>query len=149
MFVNQGGGDIDFEVLCGVFEGMDGFQFDFVMMQMIMVQFQGVFGGDLWENVLCQVLYIVNCDGQGIIDGFCGLFVDFFVFVDLWLGEVMIILEFVEVFIVMMCGEWVEKMFLVWKEIVDLVFISIVDVLILVFDMQVFEDMWGVVQGVG
>ena len=149
MLSNQGGGDIDPEALRGAFEGMDGFTFDPAMMQTIMSQLQGAFGGDPWENALRQALHIANRDGQGITDGSRSSLADSFALANLWLGEATTISELSEAPVAMTRGEWVEKTLPVWKEIADPVSTSIADALTSALDTQVPEDMRSVVQGAG
>lgn len=149
MLANQGGGDIDPEALRGAFEGMDGFTLDPAMMQTIMSQLQGAFGGDPWENALRQALFIANRDGQGISDGSRGSLADAFALANLWLGEATTISELSETPTAMTRGEWVEKTLPVWKEIADPVSTSIADALTSALDTQVPEEMRGVVQGAG
>ncbi|MEV8250785.1 zinc-dependent metalloprotease [Microbacterium sp. NPDC076768] len=149
MLANQGGGDIDPEALRGAFEGMEGFTFDPAMMQTIMSQLQGVFGGDPWENALRQALHIANRDGQGVTDGSKTSLSESFALANLWLGEATTIAELSEVPTVMTRGEWVDKTLPVWKEIADPVSTSIADALTSALDTQVPEDMHDVVQGAG
>ena len=149
MLSGQGGGDIDPEALRGAFEGMEGMQFDPAMMQTIMSQLQGAFGGDPWENALRQALHIANRDGQGITDGSRTSLVDSFALANLWLGEATPISELAESPTAMTRGEWVEKTLPVWKEIAGPVSTSIADALTSALDTQVPEDMRGVVQGAG
>ncbi|WP_338372021.1 zinc-dependent metalloprotease, partial [Enterococcus faecium] len=115
MLSNQGGGDIDPEALRGAFEGMDGFTLDPAMMQTIMSQLQGAFGGDPWENALRQALFIANRDGQGVTDGSRTSLADSFALANLWLGEATTISELSEAPTAMTRGEWVEKTLPVWK----------------------------------
>ncbi len=149
MLSGQGGGDIDPEALRGAFEGMEGMQFDPAMMQTIMSQLQGAFGGDPWENALRQALHIANRDGQGITDGSRTSLVDSFALANLWLGEATTISELAESPSAMTRGEWVEKTLPVWKEIAGPVSTSIADALTSALDTQVPEEMRGVVQGAG
>lgn len=149
MLANQGGGDIDPEALRGAFEGMDGLTLDPAMMQTIMSQLQGAFGGDPWENALRQALFIANRDGQGVTDGSRGSLADSFALANLWLGEATTISELAEAPTAMTRGEWVEKTLPVWKEIADPVSTSIADALTSALDTQVPEEMRGVVQGAG
>ncbi|WP_149084884.1 MULTISPECIES: zinc-dependent metalloprotease [Microbacterium] len=149
MLSNQGGGDIDPEALRGAFQGMDGFTFDPAMMQTIMSQLQGAFGGDPWENSLRQALHIANREGQGIGDGSRSSLADAFALANLWLGEATTISELAEAPVAMTRGEWVEKTLPVWKEIADPVSTSIADALTAALDTQVPEEMRGVVQGAG
>ena len=149
MLANQGGGDIDPEALRGAFEGMDGFTLDPAMMQTIMSQLQGAFGGDPWENALRQALFIANRDGQGITEGSRTSLADSFSLANLWLGEATTISELSEAPTAMTRGEWVEKTLPVWKEIADPVSTSIADALTSALDTQVPEEMRSVVQGAG
>lgn len=149
MLSNQSGGDIDPEALRGAFEGMDGFTLDPAMMQTIMSQLQGAFGGDPWENALRQALFIANRDGQGVTDGSRTSLADSFALANLWLGEATTISELSETPTAMTRGEWVEKTLPVWKEIADPVSTSIADALTSALDTQVPEEMRGVVQGAG
>ncbi|GAA1215669.1 zinc-dependent metalloprotease [Microbacterium maritypicum] len=149
MLSNQSGGDIDPEALRGAFEGMDGFTLDPAMMQTIMSQLQGAFGGDPWENALRQALFIANRDGQGVTDGSRISLADSFALANLWLGEATTISELSETPTAMTRGEWVEKTLPVWKEIADPVSTSIADALTSALDTQVPEEMRGVVQGAG
>lgn len=149
MLSNQGGGDIDPEALRGAFQGMDGFAFDPAMMQTIMSQLQGAFGGDPWENSLRQALHIANREGQGIADGSRASLADAFALANLWLGEATTISELAAPPVAMTRGEWVEKTLPVWKEIADPVSTSIADALTAALDTQVPEEMRGVVQGAG
>ncbi|WEK62670.1 MAG: zinc-dependent metalloprotease [Candidatus Microbacterium colombiense] len=149
MLSGQGGGDIDPEALRGALEGMDGLQFDPAMMQTIMSQLQGAFGGDPWENALRQALHIANRDGLGITDGSRTSLVDSFALANLWLGEATTISELSENPTAMTRGEWVEKTLPVWKEIAGPVSTSIADALTSALDTQVPEEMRGVVQGAG
>ncbi|NJI59648.1 MULTISPECIES: zinc-dependent metalloprotease [Microbacterium] len=149
MLANQGGGDIDPEALRGAFEGMDGFTLDPAMMQTIMSQLQGAFGGDPWENALRQALFIANRDGQGVTDGARTSLADSFSLANLWLGEATTISELSEAPTAMTRGEWVEKTLPVWKEIADPVSTSIADALTSALDTQVPEEMRSVVQGAG
>lgn len=149
MLSNQGGGDIDPEALRGAFQGMDGFAFDPAMMQTIMSQLQGAFGGDPWENSLRQALHIANREGQGIGDGSRSSLADSFALASLWLGEATTISELAEPPVAMTRGEWVEKTLPVWKEIAGPVSTSIADALTSALDTQVPEEMRGVVQGAG
>jgi putative hydrolase len=149
MLSGQGGGDIDPEALRGAFEGMEGMQFDPAMMQTIMSQLQGAFGGDPWENTLRQALHIANRDGQGITDGARTSLVDSFALANLWLGEATTISELAESPTAMTRGEWVEKTLPVWKEIAGPVSTSIADALTSALDTQVPEEMRDVVQGAG
>ncbi|MCK2036292.1 zinc-dependent metalloprotease [Microbacterium sp. SSW1-49] len=149
MLSGQGGGDIDPEALRGAFDGMEGMQFDPAMMQTIMSQLQGAFGGDPWDNALRQALHIANRDGQGITDGSRTSLVDSFALANLWLGEATTISELAESPTAMTRGEWVEKTLPVWKEIAGPVSTSIADALTSALDTQVPEEMRGVVQGAG
>lgn len=149
MLSNQSGGDIDPEALRGAFEGMDGFTLDPAMMQTIMSQLQGAFGGDPWENALRQALFIANRDEQGVTDGSRTSLADSFALANLWLGEATTISELSETPTAMTRGEWVEKTLPVWKEIADPVSTSIADALTSALDTQVPEEMRGVVQGAG
>ena len=149
MLSNQGGGDIDPEALRGAFQGMDGFTFDPAMMQTIMAQLQGAFGGDPWENSLRQALHIANREGQGIADGSRSSLADSFALANLWLGEVTTISELAAPPVAMTRGEWVEKTLPVWQEIAGTVSTSIADALTAALDTQVPEEMRGVVQGAG
>ncbi|MFS0852564.1 zinc-dependent metalloprotease [Microbacterium sp. 179-I 3D4 NHS] len=143
------GGDIDPEALRGAFEGMDGFALDPAMMQTIMSQLQGAFGGDPWENTLRQALHIANRDGQGITDGSRSSLGDAFSLAALWLSEATTISELAQAPVAMTRGEWVEKTLPVWKEIAGPVSTSIADALTSALDAQVPDDMRGVVQGAG
>ncbi|MFJ2368657.1 zinc-dependent metalloprotease [Microbacterium sp. NPDC087665] len=143
------GGDIDPEALRGALEGMDGFSIDPAMMQTIMSQLQGAFGGDPWENTLRQALHIANREGQGITDGSRTSLVDSFALAGLWLGEATTISDLAEPPVAMTRGEWVEKTLPVWKEIAGPVSTSIADALTSALDTQVPEDMRDVVQGAG
>jgi putative hydrolase len=149
MLSNQGGGDIDPEALRDAMQGMEGFQFDPAMMQTIMSQLQGAFGGDPWENARQQALHIANREGQGVTDGSRSSFVDSFTLANLWLGEVTTISELSEAPTAMTRGEWVEKTLPVWKEIAGPVSTSIADALTSALDTQVPEEMRSVVQGAG
>jgi putative hydrolase len=149
MLSNQSGGDIDPEALRGAFEGMDGFTLDPAMMQTIMSQHQGAFGGDPWENALRQALFIANRDGQGVTDGSRTSLADSFALANLWLSEATTISELSEAPTAMTRGEWVEKTLPVWKEIADPVSTSIADALTSALDTQVPEEMRGVIQGAG
>ncbi|MBS0025571.1 zinc-dependent metalloprotease [Microbacterium paraoxydans] len=149
MLSNQGGGDIDPEALREAFSGMDGFTLDPAMMQTIMSQLQGAFGGDPWENALRQALHIANREGQGISDGSRTSIADSFALATLWLGEATTISELAETPTAMTRGEWVEKTLPVWKEIAGPVSTSIADALTSALDTQVPEEMRGVVQGAG
>lgn len=149
MLSGEGGGDIDPEALRGALEGMEGMQFDPAMMQTIMSQLQGAFGGDPWENALRQALHIANRDGQGITAGSRTALVDSFTLANLWLGEATTISELSETPIAMTRGEWVERTLPVWKEIAGPVSTSIADALTSALDTQVPEEMRGVVQGAG
>ena len=149
MMSGQGGGDIDPEALQNAFAGMDGIQLDPAMMQTIMSQLQGAFGGDAWENALRQALHIANRDGLGITDGSRSSLVDSFALADLWLGEATTISELAESPKAMTRGEWVEATLPVWKEIADPVSTSIADALTSALDTQVPEEMRDVVQGAG
>jgi putative hydrolase len=149
MLSNQSGGDIDPEALRGAFEGMDGFTLDPAMMQTIMSQLQGAFGGDPWENALRQALFIANRDGQGVTDGSRTSLADSFALANLWLSEATTISELSEAPTAMTRGEWVEKTLPVWKEIADPVSTSIADALTSALDTQVPEEMRGVIQGAG
>ena len=143
------GGDIDPEALRGAFEGMDGLTLDPAMMQTIMAQLQGAFGGDAWENALRQALHIANRDGQGITDGSRTSLVDSFALAGLWLGEATTISDLAQAPVAMTRGEWVEKTLPVWKEIAAPVSTSIADALTSALDTQVPEEMRDVVQGAG
>ncbi|WP_336640657.1 zinc-dependent metalloprotease [Microbacterium sp. USHLN272] len=143
------GGDIDPEALRGAFEGMDGLALDPAMMQTIMSQLQGAFGGDAWENALRQALHIANRDGQGITDGSRTSLVDAFALAGLWLGEATTISDLAQAPVAMTRGEWVEKTLPVWKEIAGPVSTSIADALTSALDTQVPEEMRDVVQGAG
>jgi putative hydrolase len=149
MMSGQGGGDIDPEALRNAFSGMDGLQLDPAMMQTIMAQLQGAFGGDAWENALRQALHIANRDGLGISEGSRTSLADSFALADLWLGEATTISELAESPRAMTRGEWVEATLPVWKEIADPVSTSIADALTAALDSQVPDDMRGVVQGAG
>ncbi|PCE14980.1 hypothetical protein AUC47_02255 [Microbacterium sp. SZ1] len=149
MMSGQGGGDIDPEALRNAFSGMDGLQLDPAMMQTIMAQLQGAFGGDAWENALRQALHIANRDGLGISEGSRTSLADSFALADLWLGEATTISELAEAPKAMTRGEWVEATLPVWKEIADPVSTSIADALTAALDSQVPDDMRGVVQGAG
>lgn len=149
ILANQGGGDIDPEVLRGAFEGMDGFTLDPAMMQTIMSQLQGALGGDPWENALRQALFIANRDGQGITDGTRASLADSFALANLWLGESTTIAELSETPTALTRGEWVEQTLGVWKDIADPVSTSIADALTAALDTQVPEEMRGVVHGAG
>jgi putative hydrolase len=143
------GGDIDPEALRGAFEGMEGFALDPAMMQTIMSQLQGAFGGDPWDNTLRQALHIANRDGQGITDGSRSSLADAFSLAALWLSEATTISELAEAPVAMTRGEWVEKTLPVWKEIAGPVSTSIADALTSALDSQVPDDMRSVVQGAG
>ncbi len=143
------GGDIDPEALRGAFEGMDGLTLDPAMMQTIMSQLQGAFGGDPWDNALRQALHIANRDGQAIGDGSRSSLVDAFSLAALWLGEATTISDLAEPPVAMTRGEWVEKTLPVWKEIAGPVSTSIADALTTALDTQVPDDMRSVVQGAG
>ncbi|MFB4348206.1 zinc-dependent metalloprotease [Microbacterium sp. CR_7] len=149
MMSGQGGGDIDPEALRNAFSGMDGLQLDPAMMQTIMAQLQGAFGGDAWENALRQALHIANRDGLGISEGSRTSLADSFALADLWLGEATTISELAEAPKAMTRGEWVEATLPVWKEIADPVSTSIADALTAALDSQVPDDMREVVQGAG
>lgn len=149
MLSGQGGGDIDPEALRGAFEGMDGLQLDPAMMQTIMSQLQGAFGGDPWENARRQALHIANRDGQGIADGSRTSLADAFALADLWLGEATTISELADAPRAMTRGEWVEQTLPVWKEIAEPVSTSIADALTSALETQVSEEMQGIVQGAG
>ncbi|WP_194764710.1 zinc-dependent metalloprotease [Microbacterium sp. UFMG61] len=150
MMSGQGAGDIDPEALRNAFSGMDGLQLDPAMMQTIMAQLQGAFGGgDAWENSLRQALHIANRDGLGITDGSRTSLADSFALADLWLGEATTISELAETPRAMTRGEWVEATLPVWKEIAEPVSTSIADALTSALDTQVPEDMRGLVQGAG
>lgn len=149
MMSGQGAGDIDPEALRNAFSGMDGLQLDPAMMQTIMAQLQGAFGGDAWENALRQALHIANRDGLGIDDGSRTSLVDAFSLANLWLGEATTISELAETPRAMTRGEWVEATLPVWKEIADPVSTSIADALTSALDSQVPDDMRGLVQGAG
>jgi len=149
MMSGQGGGDIDPEALRNAFSGMDGLQLDPAMMQTIMAQLQGAFGGDAWENALRQALHIANRDGLGISEGSRTSLADSFALADLWLGEATTISELAESPRAMTRGEWVEATLPVWKEIADPVSTSIADALTAALDSQVPDDMRDVVQGAG
>lgn len=143
------GGDIDPEALRGALEGMDGLAIDPAMMQTIMSQLQGAFGGDPWDNALRQALHIANRDGQAIGDGSRSSLVDAFGLAALWLGEATTISDLAEPPVAMTRGEWVEKTLPVWKEIAGPVSTSIADALTSALDTQVPDDMRSVVQGAG
>lgn len=143
------GGDIDPEALQKAFAGMEGFEFDPAMMQSIMAQLQGAFGGDAWESALRQALHIANRDGLGITDGSRTSLTDSFALANLWLGEATTISELAEAPRAMTRGEWVEATLPVWKEIADPVSTSIADALTSALDTQVPDDMRDIVQGAG
>lgn len=149
MMAGQGAGDIDPEALRDAFSGMDGLQLDPAMMQTIMAQLQGAFGGDAWENALRQALHIANRDGLGIADGSRTSLADSFALANLWLGEATTISELAESPRAMTRGEWVEATLPVWKEIADPVSTSIADALTSALDTQVPDEMRGLVQGAG
>ncbi|MFJ4224613.1 zinc-dependent metalloprotease [Microbacterium sp. NPDC089695] len=150
MMAGQGAGDIDPEALQNAFAGMDGLQLDPAMMQTIMAQLQGAFGGaDPWENSLRQALHIANRDGLGISDGSRTSLADAFALANLWLGEATTISELAEAPRAMTRGEWVEATLPVWKEIAGPVSTSIADALTSALDTQVPEEMRGIVQGAG
>lgn len=149
MMSGQGAGDIDPEALRDALSGMDGLQLDPAMMQTIMAQLQGAFGGDAWENSLRQALHIANRDGLGIADGSRTSLTDSFALADLWLSEATTISELAEAPKAMTRGEWVEATLPVWKEIAEPVSTSIADALTSALDTQVPEDMRGLVQGAG
>ncbi|MCI1020191.1 zinc-dependent metalloprotease [Microbacterium sp. C5A9] len=149
MMSGQGAGDIDPEALRNALSGMDGLQLDPAMMQTIMAQLQGAFGGDAWENSLRQALHIANRDGLGITDGSRTSLTDSFALANLWLGEATTISELAEPPRAMTRGEWVEATLPVWKEIAEPVSTSIADALTSALDTQVPEDMRGLVQGAG
>jgi putative hydrolase len=143
------GGDVDPEQLREMLGGMEGIQFDPAMMQTIMSQLQGAFGGDPWQNALRQALHIANRDGLGIGDGSRASLVDSFALANLWLGEATTISDLAEAPRPMTRGEWVEATLPVWKEIADPVSTSIADALTSALDTQVPEEMRGLVQGAG
>ncbi|SEB97315.1 zinc-dependent metalloprotease [Microbacterium hydrocarbonoxydans] len=149
MMSGQGAGDIDPEALQNAFSGMEGIELDPAMMQTIMAQLQGAFGGDPWENALRQALHIANRDGLGITDGSRTSLVDSFALADLWLSEATTISELAEAPRAMTRGEWVEATLPVWQEIAGPVSTSIADALTSALDTQVPEEMRGVVQGAG
>lgn len=149
MMSGQGGGDFDPEAMREAFGGMDGFALDPAMMQQIMAQLQGAFGGDPWENTRRQALHIANRDGLGITDGSRSSLVDAFALANLWLGESTTISELSEAPRAMTRGEWVEKTLPVWKEIAEPVSTSIADALTAALDTQVPDEMRGIVQGAG
>lgn len=149
MMAGQGAGDIDPEALQNAFAGMDGLQLDPAMMQTIMSQLQGAFGGDAWENALRQALHIANRDGLGISDGSRTSLADSFALANLWLGEATTISELGETPKAMTRGEWVEATLPVWREIAEPVSTSIADALTSALDTQVPEEMRGLVQGAG
>ncbi|WP_217183456.1 zinc-dependent metalloprotease [Streptomyces sp. AC495_CC817] len=149
MMSGQGGGDIDPEDLRRAFGDMDGFALDPAMMQTIMSQLQGAFGGDPWENALRQALHIANRDGLGIGDGSRSSLVEAFALANLWLGEATTISELSEAPKPMTRGEWVEATLPVWKEIAAPVSTSIADALTSALDTQVPDEMRGIVQGAG
>lgn len=149
MMSGQGAGDIDPEALRDALSGMDGLQLDPAMMQTIMAQLQGAFGGDPWENSLRQALHIANRDGLGIDDGSRTSLTDSFALADLWLSEATTISELADPPKAMTRGEWVEATLPVWKEIAEPVSTSIADALTSALDTQVPEDMRGLVQGAG
>ena len=149
MMSGQGAGDIDPEALRNALSGMDGLQLDPAMMQTIMAQLQGAFGGDPWESSLRQALHIANRDGLGITDGSRTSLADSFALANLWLGESTTISELSEAPRAMTRGEWVEATLPVWKEIAEPVSTSIADALTSALDTQVPEDMRGLVQGAG
>lgn len=149
MMSGQGAGDIDPEALRNAFSGMDGLQLDPAMMQTIMAQLQGAFGGDPWESSLRQALHIANRDGLGITDGSRTSLTDSFTLANLWLSEATTISELSETPRAMTRGEWVEATLPVWKEIAEPVSTSIADALTSALDTQVPEDMRGLVQGAG
>ena len=143
------GGDIDPEALRDALEGMDGIAIDPAMMQTLMSQLQGAFGGDPWENTLRQALHIANRDGQGITDGSRSSSADAFGLAALWLSEATTISDLADAPVAMTRGEWVERTLPVWKEIAGPVSTSIADALTAALDTQVPEEMRDVVQGAG
>ncbi|MFK4761365.1 zinc-dependent metalloprotease [Microbacterium sp. ZW T5_45] len=149
MMSGQGAGDIDPQELRDALGSMEGFSLDPAMMQTIMSQLQGAFGGDPWDNALRQALHIANRDGQGISDGSRTSLVDAFGLANLWLGEATTISELAESPKAMTRGEWVEATLPVWKEIAGPVSTSIADALTTALDTQVPDDMREIVQGAG
>ncbi|GAB3600999.1 zinc-dependent metalloprotease [Microbacterium tumbae] len=149
MMSGEGVGDFDLSALQNAFGGAEGMQLDPAMLQAMMSQLQGAFGGDPWQNALRQAQHIANRDGQGISESARSSLTEAFGLANLWLGEATSISELAEAPRAMTRGEWVEQTLPVWKEIADPVSTSIADALTSALDTQVPEDMRSVVQGAG
>ncbi|WP_353112186.1 zinc-dependent metalloprotease [Microbacterium sp.] len=144
------GEGMDADALREALGGMDGLAIDPAMMQSLMAQLQGAFGGgDPWEAAKRQALHIANQDGQSITDGSRSSLVDAFGLADLWLSEATTISELASAPRAMTRGEWVEQTLPVWREIAGPVSTSIADALMQALDTQVPDEMRGMVQGAG
>lgn len=128
---------------------LSGFNIDPAMLNQMLAQLKGAFGGDAWESALRQALHIANKDGKALEPGTQAELSASFSLANLWLSEATTISELGEDPRPMTRGEWVEETMPVWKEIASPVSTSIADALLGAMKENAPEEMTGLISGAG
>jgi putative hydrolase len=143
------GGAIDPEQL----SRLSGMSIDPAMMQTMMQQLQGAFGGGgdgiSWDLAKRQALHIANQSDLGVSGGERTDVEQAFALAALWLGEATTISDLASPGRPITRGAWVEATLPVWQELAEPVATSIADALTAALREQAPDDMQGFVADAG
>lgn len=125
-----GGAGADFDP--EQFQRMTGMNLDPAMLQQMMNQLQGAFGGDggiAWDSGLRAAQHIANQDGHAVTAAQQTDLTQAFSLANLWLSEATSISDLATTPGTITRGDWVERTFPVWQELAEPVATSITDAL--------------------